>query len=234
MPFPLPFPLSFFLGFSNRTSFVFFGWIVSPNRSNRFGRTCISRRASSSSSHRIIVSSANRIRYAWPFSRGFTTSTNHLSITSCRYTFDSTGEITPPCGAPSSAWLRVPSYNTHPAHRFFPFRRQKPYLTRAAPHTPGRHNEKTRPSQAGLHPRSLSAWKTKTPPCWAGPHIPGQLSYSLNPSRAVSQPYDTPSMRLRPRRLSRPNGPAAPMLLASRASCPWRSGRRRSCLRPRH
>src|SRR6516162_651980 len=49
-----------------------------------------------------------------PLRRGFTSVSNHSSNTWCRKTFESQGEITPPCGEPSVVWRKKPS-STAPA-----------------------------------------------------------------------------------------------------------------------
>src|SRR5215471_11025203 len=47
-----------------------------------------------------------------PVMRGFTTSSNHSSSTWCRKTFESIGEITPPCGVPLVPKCRSPFSST--------------------------------------------------------------------------------------------------------------------------
>ena len=65
----------------NSTSRVFSGWSVRPYFANRFGKTSITFSASSRYWKHRTASSANRISYAVPFRRGFTSCSNHSSST---------------------------------------------------------------------------------------------------------------------------------------------------------
>ena len=99
-------------GLLNAINAVFAGCMVRRKRAHRFGKTAITRRASASSSQPMMQSSAQRVRKHRPCIRGCTSLTNHASKTRCRNTFDTMGEITPPCGVPLSGEVNAPDSST--------------------------------------------------------------------------------------------------------------------------
>src|SRR5262244_1220069 len=62
--------------------------------------------------------------------RGFTTSSNHSSSTWCRKTFESIGEITPPCGVPLVPKCRSLFSSTPALSHLSIMRRITPSVTR--------------------------------------------------------------------------------------------------------
>ena len=62
--------------------------------------------------------------------RGFTSSSNHSSSTWCRKTFESIGEITPPCGVPLVPKCRSPFSSTPALSHLSIMRRITPSVTR--------------------------------------------------------------------------------------------------------